>query len=84
MANRTVYLPADEDAMAEQMRKDDLRSLSNLVAFLIRQEWLRRQEPLGETTKVVRPRGEPLTAKASPGVGPGTQSPQSFPVMERR
>ena len=43
MASKTIYL--DEIALrrAEEMAEEEGRSFSNLVAYLISQEWYRRQ-----------------------------------------
>ena len=53
MANKTIYLEESILRLVEEMQREDRRSLSNLVAYLIQQEWLRRmsrrepqQEPL--------------------------------------
>jgi len=50
MATKTIYLTETILAQAEALAEQDQRSLSNLVGFLVYQEWLRRQRMLGTLT----------------------------------
>jgi hypothetical protein len=55
MASKTIYLDDSTLELGEKLAGEDVRSFSNLMAFLIQQEWLRRQRAAEITGTGLRP-----------------------------
>ena len=52
MANITIYLDEQTDVMLDNLQQGEHRSRSNFIAFLIWQEYYRRNAPKGDVSNV--------------------------------